>query len=212
MLPILYSFRRCPYAIRARLALKQCDIKVEHREVVLADKPAEMLAASPKGTVPVLILPDGIVIDESLNIIYWALSNNDSENWLPENGDLLQITNELITNNDKIFKEHLDHYKYAIRFPEFTAEHYRRQGEEFLQRLDGLLADSSYLLTNQITLADIAIFPFIRQFAFVDIDWFYNSQYTQLKSWLSGMLDMELFKDVMKKYPQWLVSNKSVEL
>ena len=212
MLPILYSFRRCPYAIRARLTLNQCDIKVEHREVVLADKPSEMLIASPKGTVPVLILPDGTVIDESLDIIYWALSNNDPENWLPVSGDLTQITHELITNNDKTFKEHLDHYKYANRFPEFSAELYRHQGEEFLQRLDGLLGDSSYLLANHITLADIAIFPFIRQFAFVDIDWFDNSQYTQLKSWLSGMLEMELFKDVMKKYPQWVSSNKSVEL
>ncbi len=211
MLPVLYSFRRCPYAIRARLALKQSAIKVELREVILANKPSEMLLASPKATVPVLVLADGSVMDESLDIIHWALSSNDTDNWLPDNNNSSQEVNELITVNDGTFKEHLDHYKYANRFPEFTVEHYRKQGEEFLQHLEQLLAESSYLISNHITIADIAIFPFIRQFAFVDKDWFDQSQYKNLSLWLNNMLEMELFKEVMKKYPQWAAGNESVE-
>ncbi len=211
MLPVLYSFRRCPYAIRARLALKQSAIKVELREVILANKPPEMLLASPKATVPVLVLADGSVMDESLDIIYWALSSNDSDNWLPDNNNLSQEVNELITVNDGIFKEHLDHYKYANRSPEFTAEHYRKQGEEFLQHLEQLLAESNYLISNHITIADIAIFPFIRQFSFVDKDWFDQSQYENLKVWLNELLEMELFKDIMRKHPQWVTGNKGIE-
>lgn len=211
MLPILYSFRRCPYAIRARLALKYSAITVELREVVLADKPAEMLIASPKATVPVLISPDGSVLDESLDIIHWVLSINDPEGWLPENSNLLQKTNDLITINDEIFKGHLDHYKYASRFPEFSSEYYRTQGEKFLQDLENLLEKSIYLISNRITIADIAIFPFIRQFAFVDKDWFDHSRHTKLKKWLDSMLEMELFKEVMKKYPQWVTGSKGIE-
>ena len=211
MLPILYSFRRCPYAIRARLAIKHSATGVELREVVLADKPAEMLSASPKGTVPVLILSDGSILDESLDIIHWALSINNPENWLPENSYLLQKANELITTNDEVFKIHLDHYKYASRFPEFSAEYYRTQGEEFLQDLENLLEKSRCLLADHITLADIAIFPFIRQFVFVDKDWFDQSQYTNLKIWLNNMLEMKLFKDIMKKYPQWVTGSEGVK-
>ena len=211
MLPILYSFRRCPYAIRARLALKYCLIKVELREVILSNKPSEMLKASPKGTVPVLLPPDGSVIDESLDIIHWALAINDPENWLPQDSKALRTTNTLITINDGTFKDYLDHYKYANRFPEFTAEYYRKKGEEFLQQLDDLLDDSSHLLTNHITLADIVIFPFIRQFAFVDKVWFDQSRYGNLQKWLNGMLDMELFNDAMKKYPPWVSGSKGVE-
>lgn len=211
MLPILYSFRRCPYAIRARLAIRNSAIAVEHREVVLANKPAEMLLASPKGTVPVLILPDGTVIDESLDIIHWALSISDPGNWLPQNSDLLQEANKLITFNDETFKDHLDHYKYANRFPDFSSEYYRNKGEEFLQRLNKLLEKSNHLVSDHITIADIAIFPFIRQFAFVDKDWFDHSQHKHLISWLNNMLDMNLFKDAMRKYPQWISDEGAIE-
>ena len=144
MLPTFYSFRRCPYAIRARLAIKYSGITVELREVVLAAKPDEMLAHSAKGTVPVLILPDGTVIDESLDIMHWALSINDPEKWLPENNQLLQKTRHLIQINDGSFKEHLDHYKYATRFPEHSALHYRNQAGEFLQTLEDLLGESLF--------------------------------------------------------------------
>jgi glutathione S-transferase len=211
MRPILYSFRRCPYAIRARLAIKCCQIEVELREVVLSDKPSEMMAASPKGTVPVLILADGSVIDESLDIINWALSKNDPECWLPGNNQLIQKSNDLIKINDDSFKDDLDHYKYANRFPDFPANHYRLQAEKFLQTLEQLLDKSNYLVDNRITLADIAIFPFIRQFAFVDKDWFDQSQYKKLQVWLEVMLNMKLFTDVMKKYPQWAPESEGVE-
>jgi len=210
MLPILYSFRRCPYAIRARMALKYCGITVELREVVLSSKPAEMMAASPKGTVPILILPDGTVIDESYDIMCWGLAINDPENWLPDNEILRQKMDNLIEMNDGVFKEHLDKYKYAARFPEYSAEDYRQQAEGQLQMLESLLEESSFLLGIKMTMVDIAIFPFIRQFAFVDKDWFDQSQYKNLQLWLEEILGMELFTETMKKYPQWDSESKGV--
>lgn len=203
MLPILYSFRRCPYAIRARLTLKYSGIPVELREVVLADKPDEMLDASPKGTVPVLILDDGTVLEESLDIMNWALSHNDPDNWLVNNETTAEKTSQLIDINDGPFKQHLDHYKYAVRFPEHSPEYYRDQADGYLSKLNSLLKKSSFLFGDQLSLADIAIFPFIRQFAFVDKKWFDDSQYHYLQSWLESMLKMNLFTDVMQKYPQW---------
>lgn len=203
MLPILYSFRRCPYAIRARLTLRYSDIAVELREVILADKPEAMLTASPKGTVPVLILTDGTVLEESLDIMNWALSQHDPDHWKTDNPVVENNTLELINMNDGPFKQHLDHYKYAVRFPEHSAVHYRDQAGEHLGRLDELLQDSDYLYGDQISLADIAIFPFIRQFAFVDKQWFDNSQYHHLQSWLESMLELKLFADVMQKFPKW---------
>ena len=210
MLPILYSFRRCPYAIRARMAIKYSGIAVELREVVLSSKPEQMLAASPKGTVPVLILPDGSIIDESVDIIHWALSINDPENWRPENDGLLQQSIDLISMNDDSFKDNLDHYKYANRYPEFPAEQYRDQAETFLQQLENLLEKNNYLFDKQTTIADIAIFPFIRQFAFVDKNWFDQSPYKNLQSWLEKILGMELFTEIMNKYPQWDSKSKGV--
>lgn len=211
MLPILYSFRRCPYAIRARMAIKYSGVVVELREVILAEKPDDMLVISPKGTVPVLQLPDGRVLDESYDIMHWALVNNDPENWLPEDDNTLQRTKNLIDTNDHSFKKHLDHYKYASRFPEHSTDYYREQSQEFLQQLDNLLVQSSYLAGGRITMADIAIFPFIRQFAFVDKAWFDQSQYKKLQAWLHKILEMELFVGVMKKYPQWQPENDLVE-
>jgi glutathione S-transferase len=211
MLPTLYSFRRCPYAIRARMAIKHCGIAVELREVVLSDKPAEMLATSPKGTVPVLILPDGTVIDESYDIMCWSLAINDPDNWLPDNEILRQKMDDLIETNDGPFKEYLDKYKYAARFPEYSAEDYRQQAEGQLQILENLLGESSFLLGDHMTMADIAIFPFIRQFAFVDKNWFDQTQYKQLQKWLKKILNMDKFTDVMNKYPQWVSGSEGVE-
>jgi glutathione S-transferase len=210
MLPILYTFRRCPYAMRARLAIKYSGIKVELREVVLADKPDDMLKHSPKGTVPVLILPDGTVLDESLDIMHWALSINDPDHWEISNSALTIQAEHLISTNDYSFKEHLDHYKYASRFPQQSAEYYRSQGGIFLRTLDEQLADHKLLLGNNITIADIAIFPFIRQFAFVDKTWFDNSTYLHLQLWLEYMLNMKLFTDIMQKYPQWKPGNELI--
>lgn len=200
MLPILYSYRRCPYAMRARMALSYAGIAVEVREISLKDKPAHMLQVSPKATVPVLVLPDGQVIDQSLQIMQWALQQHDADGWLsadPQNAALL------IAENDGSFKQNLDRYKYEIRFPEHSAADYRQQGELFLAKLELHLQQTSFLLSNKISLADIAIFPFIRQFAAVDSDWFASADYIKLKSWLQHLVESELFQGAMLKYPTY---------
>jgi glutathione S-transferase len=199
--PILYSFRRCPYAIRARMALKYSGISVYLREIILRNKPPALLKCSAKGTVPVLVLKDNTIIDESREIMQWSLAINDPEQWLPEH-QVNQIM-QLIDHNDFDFKTHLDHYKYADRHPEHSAEYYRSQGEQFLQLLDNHLTKHQYLFGNKVSLADIAIFPFIRQFANVDTTWFYKSQYQQLQDWLDGFLQSQAFIAVMDKYTPW---------
>lgn len=201
MLPILYSYRRCPYAMRARMALKYADVAVEIREISLKDKPKSMLEVSPKATVPVLVLQDGTVFEESLDIMRWALQQRDSEGWLNADSELTQ---QLIAENDGSFKQALDKYKYAIRFPEQSAETYRTQGEVFLQKLESLLNLSAFLLKDQVSQADIAIFPFIRQFSGVDATWFEAAPYPKLKAWLKGLFDSELFVSIMEKQPTYL--------
>lgn len=202
-LPVLYSFRRCPYAIRARLGIHYSGIGVELREVVLRDKPASMLDYSPKGEVPVLVLPDGTVLEESLDIIHWALSKNDPEHWLPDNETLQQQAMALIEENDSRFKHNLDRYKYPERYPEEQGPDYRAEGEVFLQKLEKYLSEHRYLLCEYISIADIAIMPFIRQFAHTDKDWFDQAPYPHLQQWLADFLDSKLFLSVMKKYPAW---------
>ncbi len=157
------------------MAITYSGIDVELREVLLSNKPKSMLEYSPKGTVPVLVLPDKTVIDESRDIISWALSVNDPEQWRPSNKKLLEISERLIDENDSSFKQALDQYKYHERHPQHSAEHYRAQGEAFLAKLEARLTATKYLINDQITVADIAIFPFVRQFAFVDKDWFYQT-------------------------------------
>lgn len=207
-LPILYSFRRCPYAMRARLSIAYAQVNVELREVVLRDKPPSLLAYSAKATVPVLVLSEKSseqkVIDESLDIIYWALSKNDPSHWL-EKLPVTQLSEakELISENDGSFKACLDRYKYADRYPEKTEVEYREEAETFLKKLDERLKNKKYLITNKVCFADVAIFPFIRQFAFVDKAWFDKTPYKNLQAWLSQWLDSELFESVMKKYPAW---------
>lgn len=197
MLPILYSYRRCPYAMRARMALSYAGVPVEIREISLKDKPAHMLQVSPKGTVPVLVLSGGQVIDQSLEIMQWALQQHDADGWLSADPHRTAL---LIAENDGSFKQNLDRYKYAIRFPEHSAEDYRQQGELFLAKLEQHLQQSSFLLGNAISLADIAIFPFIRQFAAVDNSWFESADYIKLKLWLKHLVESALFARVMVKY------------
>ncbi len=192
---LLYSFRRCPYAMRARLALRYSGVPVRIVEVSLKAKPAEMLALSPKGTVPVLNV-DGQVIEESLEIMQWALAQNDPDNWLLQ-GDPAVFA--LIAENDQDFKYHLNRYKYAERYPEHSMEQYRAEGEVFLQKLEDLLADRAYLLADHPSLADMALAPFVRQFAHVDRAWFAASPYTQLQAWLQRFLESPLFISVMAK-------------
>ena len=211
-LPILYSFRRCPYAIRARLAIKVSTIDVELREIKLSNKPTEMLVSSPKGTVPVLVLPTGAVIDESKDIMLWALNQSDPNNWLTNDAAVLKEISYLIDFNDHKFKKYLDLYKYADRYPEESPEYYRQQAEVFLEKLERKLNESKFILKDEITFVDMAVFPFIRQFAFVDKDWFDKSQYKKLKIWLELILKTSLFNDVMNKYPLWSSENNKLTL
>ncbi|MGG2020128.1 glutathione S-transferase [Pseudomonas sp. S8] len=191
----LYSFRRCPYAMRARMALRYSGVPVEIVEVSLKAKPAEMLAISPKGTVPVLEA-DGRVIDESLEIMRWALAQHDPDDWLLDGDSRIA---GLIEANDQGFKVHLNRYKYAERYPEQPMEVYRAEGAVFLQRLEELLADRDYLLTEHPSLADIALLPFVRQFAHVDREWFAQTPYVRLQAWLQRFLESNLFTSIMKK-------------
>jgi glutathione S-transferase len=201
--PILYSFRRCPYAMRARMALVYSQTVVEIREIVLRDKPISMLEQSPKGTVPVVILNDGDLLEESLDIMHWALSKNDPEKWLPNTKTLNTEMADLIKQCDGEFKMNLDHYKYADRFPEHSASDYRQLGEGFLKILNQQLSTQAYLYGDRASIADIAIFPFIRQFAHVDKVWFDQSEYVHLKTWLAHHLASEYFLSTMQKFPQW---------
>ncbi|MDX2254733.1 MAG: glutathione S-transferase [Pseudanabaenaceae cyanobacterium bins.39] len=210
----LYSFRRCPYAIRARMALAYAGISYELREVSLKNKPKEMLTISPKGTTPVLQifiqehnLESFIVLEESLDIMNWALDQQDSLGWRDLSDADLAIAHQCIHSNDTTFKKFLDRYKYPNRFPEQTQECYRQSAEEFLKLLESRLMTISggdkFLFGDRHTLADIAIFPFIRQFAHVDLDWFYQSPYLHLQQWLSWHENSALFISVMQKFPVW---------
>lgn len=199
--PLLYSFRRCPYAMRARLGLLFAGVSVELREIVLKNKPPQMLAISPKGTVPVLQLTNGTIIEESREIMMWALEQNDPQGLL--NAQVLPEANALIAQNDGEFKHWLDRYKYADRHPEMTQTEYREQGEAFLQVLENLLSKNRYLLGDSITVADIGIMPFVRQFAHVDRKVFYDLPYPKLQQWLQHWLDHPLFLQAMTKFAPW---------
>lgn len=195
----LYSFRRCPYAMRARMALRYSGVAVNIVEVSLKAKPAEMLALSSKGTVPVLSF-DGQVIDESLAIMHWALAQSDPQDWLLKDDPVgQQLIAELIEENDQVFKVHLNRYKYAERYPKQPMAFYRAEGEVFLRRLDELLEGRDYLLAAHPSLADVALMPFVRQFAHVDREWFGQSPYHRLQAWLQRFLESELFIGVMVK-------------
>ena len=186
------------------MALRYANIDVEIREISLKEKPAHMLAVSPKGTVPVLVLASGRVIDQSLDIMNWAIDQFDVNEWNIQAPEWQELTADLIATNDGAFKQALDKYKYAIRFPENPPDVYRAQGEEFLQRLETLLQENTYLCRNTISKADVAIFPFVRQFSMVDEAWFERAVYPALKAWLNGLLNSDLFIDVMQKYPVWI--------
>jgi glutathione S-transferase len=194
--PILYSFRRCPYAMRARLALAISGTRCELREVRLREKPPSMLAASPKGTVPVLVLPDGCVIDESLEIMRWALSRRDPEGWLDRDDAAL------IALNDGAFKQALDRYKYPERHGADPLLH-REAGLAFLEVLEGRLASEGQLCGSLRGLADAAIMPFVRQFAAVDPQWFGDQLLPALQTWLAGHTSSDLFQSVMVRPNVW---------
>jgi glutathione S-transferase len=191
-LPILYSFRRCPYAMRARLALAVSGTLCELHEVKLSDKPAALLAASPKATVPVLVLPDGKVLEESLDIMRWCLSRNDPEAWLQRDDPAL------IATNDGPFKHDLDRYKYPHRHGSDSVAH-RTSGSAFLHELDARLANGGQLCGAERGLADMAIMPFVRQFAATDRAWFDAQPLPHLQRWLAGHLESDLFTAIMAR-------------
>lgn len=201
---LLYSFRRCPYAMRARMALAYSHLELEIKDILLKDKPQSMLNASPKGTVPVLIIynesGDDTVIDESIDIMFWALSKSDPDNWYFGLSDNQQrIIVQLVEEFDNDFKPLLDKYKYASRFPEMSETQYRDKALSYLEKLNQLLENSQYLISKQLSLADIAIFPFIRQFAFVNKQWFDAAPYPKLQQWLKKHIESTLFQSIMEK-------------
>ena len=204
--PILYSFRRCPYAIRARLALAYSGIEYEHREILLKNRPDELIELSPKGTVPVLQLMDGTVIDESIDVMKWALAQSDPDCWYT---DKIVEQNSLIALNDDEYKKRLDMYKYHERFPEGSYDEFQNAVGEILKTYESILSKSSYLCGDKITLADMALFPFIRQGAHVDLVWF-NAQFPILSTWLKIFKESELFMTIMKKYAVWKTGENGI--
>ena len=209
---ILYSFRRCPYAMRARLAFLFSNTQVLLREIELKNKPQTMLEASPKGTVPVLVKLEEntptLVIDESLDIMHWALNQNDPKNLLRKTDSNCVIEMDaLISENDDEFKTWLDKYKYADRFPEQSQTYYQQQGETFLQKLETLLEQTQFLYDDNPCLADIAIFPFVRQFAHVDKAWLDSYELPKLKAWLNFWQESSEFIQAMEKFEPWLNHN-----
>jgi len=201
--PILYSFRRCPYAIRARMVLSYMEVSVELREVLLNERPQSLYKISSKGTVPVLLLKDGKVLDESLDIMQWAIKQGEQKLY----EDKLNEQNQLIKYNDKKFKYWLDKYKYHVRYLEHSKEYYQRKCSKTLAEYDMRLRENAYLMGDRIGLADIAIFPFIRQCANVDQNWF-NNKYPNLNQWLEIWKQSRLFKSVMMKYNQWKLGDE----
>ncbi|MEM9330860.1 MAG: glutathione S-transferase [Pseudomonadota bacterium] len=201
--PILYSFRRCPYAMRARIALKSSGIAVELREVVLREKPDAMLEVSPKGTVPVLVLEDGEVLEESLEVMEWALKIRDPEGLTDFESSKISVAESLILACDGPFKAALDHYKYPDRYENIDRDAEREKGASFIRLLDARLASDAFLMGETFTIADAAILPFVRQFAHVDREWFWSETWPNVIRWLDAFLSSDRFRQIMEKYPQW---------
>ena len=195
--PILYSFRRCPYAMRARMALQASGTPYVHREIVLRDKPRAMLDVSLKGTVPVLVLPGGAVIDESIDIMHWGLAQHDPENWLARHDEAL------VAEFDGPFKHHLDRYKYAERYDVDPFVHCAA-GLAILADLGARLTRRKYLGGTKRGFTDVAIFPFVRQFAAVDADWFGEHASPSLRDWLWSLVTSALFERAMVRFPTWV--------
>lgn len=189
--------------MRAHMALKYARLNIILREVELKDLPAEALAVSPHATVPSLVVSETEFMDESWDIVKWAIQQNDPENWSGQNNEYLKDTEMLVETNDYSFKKDLDQYKYADRHPEHPMEYYRQRGEEFLQELNEMLEENNFLLADVITIADISVFPFIRQFAMVDRNWFDQAPYPELQRWLTFMLETKWFREAFRKHEIW---------
>jgi len=208
LLPILYTFRRCPYAIRARMTLAYAGIDFEVREVLLRDKPASLLALSPKGTVPVMRLNDDVLLEESVDIVNWALDQHDPDGWRNFDRSVIDEMEGLVDACEREFKPRLDRYKYSDRHPVVSQQEHRRSAEGFIAVLERQLSEhpdksDRFLYGNRMSWADVAVFPFVRQFAQIDRDWFDASEYYRLRFWLDALLNSELFRSIMKKYTPW---------
>ncbi|WP_434951856.1 glutathione S-transferase [Shewanella sp. HL-SH4] len=204
-LPVLYSLRNCPYAIRARLAIYASGQQVYLRDLVLSNKPAEMLAVSPKGTVPVLVTLDNAVIDESLSIMQWAFSQTDPNDYLHKSApNALSEMRVMIERFDSEFKGHLEQYRCSKRYHETSLLDDRQKCEPYLADLEKRLCQHQYLMSDKPSLADLALMPFLRQFARVERQWYLQSPYPKLRQWLNGYLQSRMFTKVMAQQPMWL--------
>ncbi len=224
-LPILYSLRNCPYAMRARIAIYKAQHPVLVRDIVLSNKPEEMMLISPKGTVPVLVLENGTVIDESLEVMLWALHENDPANLLYAQQES-QCANQLVNNEESMlsemlklitifdneFKACLEQYKCAKRYQEDNIEECRIACQQYLSDIEGRLTKHDFIMSKNESLADIAIFPFIRQFARVERQWYLQSPYPRIRQWLNNYLQSRMFSKVMTKHPLWLQTQQEALL
>ncbi|MEC7307217.1 glutathione S-transferase [Vibrio gigantis] len=203
-LPILYSLRRCPYAMRGRMGIALSQQKVLLREIVTKDKPSELLASSPKGTVPVLVLPNGQIIEQSIEVMNWALQQNDPQDLLRSNNPTLsEQVQQLIKTNDDDFIGYLEKYRASVRYRNVDTEQRRRACEGFISELESKLAQHEYLFGDTPSLADFAVMPFVSQFVRVEKKWFVQSEYQNVGRWLRAHLDSKLYTQVMKQYPLW---------
>ncbi|MDX1282671.1 glutathione S-transferase [Shewanella colwelliana] len=204
-LPIIYSLRNCPFAMRARIAIYKSQQPVLLRDIVLKDKPTEMLVVSPKGTVPVLVTPNGTVIEESFEVMLWALSMSDPDDLLCSGDDeMLASMQTLIYRFDNEFKRCLENYKCAKRYSETNIIECRQACEVYIAQLEQLLTAHQYLLADRESLADIALLPFIRQFARVERQWYLQAPYPHVRQWLNRYLQSKMFSKVMTKHQLWL--------
>ena len=212
-IPILFSFRRCPYAMRARIAIKLCNLECEIREINLKLKNKEFLELSPKGTVPVLVLPDNKIIEESMDIIHWAISNNDPYNLKLKNLEIYNKDMELISIFDNEFKYHLDRYKYNSRYKGINKEEHKYKARDLLVNLNNSLKEKQWLNGENISISDISILPFIRQYRIADIKWFDEKlELPNINRWLDKFLNSKIFNNVMKKYKIWETTDPKIFL
>ena len=210
--PILYSSKNCPFCLRTRVALLHAKQKIILRNVELNNLPAEALAVSSHATVPSLVFSDDEYWDESWEIVKWAAQQRDQDNWLGKDGEYLRDAEMLVEINDHSFAEDLKHYKKRDNDSEHPVEYYRDRGEEYLEELNKMLEENEFLLASQITIADIAVFPFVRAFAMVDKDWFDKTPYPKLQKWLGGILDADWFREAMKEHEIWQPGSEDIYL
>ena len=212
-IPILFSFRRCPYAMRARIAIKLCDLACEIREINLKLKNKEFLKISPKGTVPVLVLPDDKIIEESIDIVHWAIKTNDPYNLKLDNPIKYNEDIKLIRIFDGEFKYHLDRYKYDTRFKDTKREEHKYKARDLLVNLNDRLEEKKWLNGDNISLSDISILPFIRQYRIADIKWFDEQlELPNINRWLDNFLNSKILNNVMKKYKVWETTDPKIFL